>query len=596
MSDIPGPGALQRPLIKVAGAALSPELSLELVDCRVEKALNRPAKATLRFNDEEYKLIDATQFEIGKEIQVGFRGDNGEVVTFVFVGEIISIGLEMGPNDEPVLMLTAYDASYKLGRSSVAKAWVKQTYSDILKSMCGTAGLTFKGDAMPQMFEHVLQTMDNAAMLDFIVGRTGTAWYVDEKQLCVVKPEVGTAAATVEMRKDMRKFRAVASATDAAQEVTVRGWDAKSKVAVVGKSGTATKLSDTTMQSGARGKATSNYASKRSTLGARAMSVKEAETIAAALSDRSASDELIVRGETDGNPIIDIDKTLNVKGVGTKLSGKYYVTAVEHVFTTRDFRTRFTSGNVAPAHLVDLLGGGSGPAQWYARGPVVGVVTEVGEGEFIGKVKVKLPSQDANLVTDWARLVSLGAGPNRGLLLKPHINDEVLVMFEDGDTRRPVVLGGLWNGKDKLAGPPLIKSGEPQEWLLKSRLGHTITVRDGAEPAKQNVEIALKDQSIKLYLGMDKVELIGLQGKTMQLKVGDASITFTANGDIDIKATKINLTATADLTLKGVNLKANADVAVAIKGGAGGVEVGGLKVKIAGDTMTEISGGIVKIN
>ncbi len=595
MTDMPGPGALQRPLIKVAGTALSPELSLELVDCRVEKALNRPAKATLRFNDEEYKLIDATQFEIGKEIQVGFRGDNGEVITFVFVGEIISIGLEMGPNDEPVLMLTAYDASYKLGRSSVAKAWVKQTYSDILKSMCGTAGLSFQGDTLPQVFEHVLQTMDNGAMLQFIVGQTGTAWYVDEKKLHVVKPALGSPVATVEMRKDMRRFRAVASATDAAQEVTVRGWDAKSKVAVVGKSGTATKLSDTAMQTGARGKATSNYASKRSTLATRAMSVKEAETIAAALSNRSASDELIVRGETDGNPVIDVDKTLDVKGVGTKLSGKYYITAVEHVFTSRDFRTRFTSGNVQPAHLVDLLGGGSGPAQWQARGPVVGVVTEVGEGEFIGKVKVKLPSQDDQLVTDWARLVSLGAGAGRGLLLKPHINDEVLLMFEDGDTRRPVVLGGVWNGKDKLAGPPLIKSGEPQEWLLKSRLGHTITLRDGAQPAEQNVEIALKDQSIKLYLGMDKVELIGLQGKTMQLKVGDASITFTANGDIEVKANKIKLTATADLAVKGMKVTMDADATIAIKGG-GGVDVGGPKVKIAGDGMTEISGGIVKIN
>ena len=31
----------------------------------------------------------------------------------------------------------------------------------------------------------------------------------------------------------------------------------------------------------------------------------------------------------------------------------------------------------------------------------------------------------------------------------PSINDEVLVMFEDGDLRRPVVLGAMWNGKDK---------------------------------------------------------------------------------------------------------------------------------------------------
>ena len=33
------------------------------------------------------------------------------------------------------------------------------------------------------------------------------------------------------------------------------------------------------------------------------------------------------------------------------------------------------------------------------------------------------------------------------------INDEVVVAFEHGDTRRPIVVGFLYNGRDKPPGP-----------------------------------------------------------------------------------------------------------------------------------------------
>ena len=51
----------------------------------------------------------------------------------------------------------------------------------------------------------------------------------------------------------------------------------------------------------------------------------------------------------------------------------------------------------------------------------------------------------------WARLATLMGGNNRGSWFIPDVDDEVLVVFEGGDPRRPYVIGGLWNGTRRAA-------------------------------------------------------------------------------------------------------------------------------------------------
>jgi uncharacterized protein involved in type VI secretion and phage assembly len=72
----------------------------------------------------------------------------------------------------------------------------------------------------------------------------------------------------------------------------------------------------------------------------------------------------------------------------------------------------------------------------------------------------------------------IGAGKNRGWFFIPEKNDEVLVMFEHGDINRPLVVGSLWNGKDK---PPDKNPGGNPRRVIKSRLGSKITFDDDKE-------------------------------------------------------------------------------------------------------------------
>src|SRR3569623_2359158 len=107
--------------------------------------------------------------------------------------------------------------------------------------------------------------------------------------------------------------------------------------------------------------------------------------------------------------------------------------------------------------------------------PVIARVTDNKDPSKLGRVKVKYPVVSQQDTSHWAPIIMLGAGKNRGWYFIPEIDDEVLVLFEHGDFTRPLVVGALWNGKDK---PPDKNPGKNPRRLIKSRQGTKITFVD----------------------------------------------------------------------------------------------------------------------
>jgi uncharacterized protein involved in type VI secretion and phage assembly len=96
-------------------------------------------------------------------------------------------------------------------------------------------------------------------------------------------------------------------------------------------------------------------------------------------------------------------------------------------------------------------------------GVVTGIVRDIRDPLGQGRVKVDFPwlAEQADTVTMeseedrahsfWARIACLMAGKKRGSYFIPEVDDEVLVAFEHGDRSRPIVLGGLWTVRGKIA-------------------------------------------------------------------------------------------------------------------------------------------------
>jgi uncharacterized protein involved in type VI secretion and phage assembly len=184
------------------------------------------------------------------------------------------------------------------------------------------------------------------------------------------------------------------------------------------------------------------------------------------------------------------------------------------------------------------------PAGWGGRwyGVMPALVIDIKDPDNQGRVKVTLPwSVDArgSRYESWARLATLMGGNNRGSWFVPDVDDEVLVAFEQGDPRRPYVLGGLWNGRDR-APEAMDGAGNNYRKVLRSRNGVTVTLDDQDGQEKLLLETP-GGQKITLKDGPGAVEVMDSNGNSVKLET--AGITVNASARVTISASQVSVSA-----------------------------------------------------
>jgi phage protein D len=594
------------PTIKVRGAGIPLERYTDLLDIRVSQSVSIPSQATVRFSDPDYTLIDGNTFAVADEIEVLFANQFG-TPTPVFKGEIVSIGTDQNAQraDSCELVITAFDRSHRLGSTTRVRTFQRMTYRDVLSTIAGEEGLSLEADVGEVVFDYLIQTTSDYAFLNEIAFRTGSEWRIDDRQLKVA-PRATSAAVSVEYGEDLRRLKTRYTAANETPKVTVRSWDPRSKSVITGQSNVGTARANSanagTAPLGTTGRQKARQivgTTGHATASVVANSTDEAQQLADALGARLATSDLSARGECIGNPDIRAGGMVEIKNAGTRLSGTYYVTAVEHAFgRDTDMTTTFTCGGLEPTSIVDLLGSGDPSVAGFGRiGFTIGIVTNNQDPDGLGRVRVKFPALSESEESWWARVVTPGGGAQAGLSFMPQINDEVLVGFEHGDLRRAYVLGGLWGPS---ARPPwnhdtYIAQNKVIEWGLRTAAGHTMAIRGGESPNEKHFKVTLADGT-KLYVGSDKVEVV-TNSKSIELKSGErASVLLSDQGDVTVRGVNVTIEATSKLTLKGVNVDAKANASLAAEGGATLALKGGATAKLEADGITEVKGSLLKLN
>lgn len=143
--------------------------------------------------------------------------------------------------------------------------------------------------------------------------------------------------------------------------------------------------------------------------------------------------------------------------------------------------------------------------------------------------------QDAPL---WARVVCPFAGADRGAFFMPDVDDEVMVVFVQGDPRHPLVVGGLWNGAN--AAPASLSGGTNQHKRIRSKNGVVVTLDDQQGQEKLVLETPA-GQKVTLSDGPGRVRIEDSNGNSVVLE--SSGITITAAAQVKVEAANVKVSA-----------------------------------------------------
>ena len=570
-----------------------------LLSCTVETTLNLPDMCLLRLHDTAFRWIDSPVFREGVGLQVDVTWEGGAAAT-LFRGEIVGLEMDLDAHHLPTISVRAYDRSHRLQRGRYSRTFVQMTDADIVQKIGQEAGFTVTATATPIVHDWLMQNnQTNWEFLSDCAVRCGFRLFLKgERELYFAPIDYTTQSTPLEWGKDLIRFRPRVSTAQQVDEVIVRGWDDKTKAPIIGKSQTAKGVPETggggPVQGGVVAHQTWGTA-RHHLVDHPVRSQNEADVLAQSLCDALGSTFLEAEGTASGKATLQPGTWVEIKNIGQRFSGKYFVTTARHVYGAPQkggggggsdgYQTSFqVTGKQPPILLALLAPRAAGVRSGGALGGniVVGIVTDNNDPEGMGRVKVEYPWLTDGHTSSWARVVSPMAGKGRGFHCLPEIGDEVLVAFEHGAITHPYLLGALWNGKDSTIEPnsASISGGQVNRRMLKTRIGHTLLLDD--TDGKGGVEIRTNGGRVVTVSDADqKITVSDKLGNSLTVNTGDNSISLSCNGNFDVTAKgKVSITG-----LLGVSVTSPAMT-----------NVTGSVVSVTGAAAVNVVGALVTIN
>jgi len=573
-----GPTYLARYRLTIDGQDAPEALLQDIEEIVVESSLYRAAQFTLVINNDYFSGAKAGSdpweysnlLTIGKKVAIGFSSVKTNASEFAegseqtaIDAEVTAVEADFNEQSQATIVIRGCDVSHRLYRGRFNRSFQNKKDSDIVKDIArevgiaegkidetgGPYGYNDINDADGYVFQH---NQTNIEFLRLLAARQGFELWVQARKLNFRKPTANETFA-LEWLQDIQRFRARASSGEQVSEVELRAWDYNRKQTFITTKATSHLITSTQFGTGRQTSSAFDGQPRSPALPVTNQvfySQAEGDAIAQSLCDEMARDFIRVEATATGDPNLCPGKAIALSGMGS-YSGTYYLTRVSHRFVRGKYETDFSVGGIRGDELGAFL---PGPEQGVGTTPKIGIVTNNKDPNKLGRVRVKFPTLTEDHESYWARVVSLGAGPERGWDVLPEINDEVLVLFEEGDIHRPFIVGGLWNGKDK---PPTsvedsVVDGKVRLRTLRTRTGHLLQfVEEDKDDRKKGVYLkTVFGHQIQMNDTEDKITISTPKGYTFVLDEKNKEIEVKTAGDrsmlLDDKQMKLAIVGSAN--------------------------------------------------
>lgn len=539
----------------------------------------------------EITITDSDDFNPGNkiEIQAGYVG--GET-TSIFKGIIVKHSVMLDTERHYSFSISCKHEAVKMTYNETERYFDQKTDDAAINSIMSDYGITCSVGSCSEQYESSFQKLSTD--WDFILSRAefnGFITTMDSDSMKIDAPEVsGSPVLTIEAGISLKSFEGTLNAEFQPSGVKASAWDAKT-LALINASATEPSVNS-------QGSiAPKDLPSKLSQTDLNLTSVTPMTTG----SLKKWADSILLRKRLNafkgsvsyfGNPLAKTGSIIEIKGVGTKLSGEAFVSAVTHTIDQENWNTTVAFG-LENSLIYQSHGFSYPPAMGQLpamQGLQLATVKQIDQDtESLYRIQLEIPSGSATPNTTWARMTHQYASNKSGYFFLPEVGDEVVLGFLDSDTRFPVILGSLYNGKNAAPYTPDAKNN------IKAIVTKT-NMKIEFDEEKKNISVLTPgNNSIIISDDGKSIELKDQNSNSIKLStdgiVIDSAkdIKISAKGNIDMSAVaKINASATQDLVLSGLNVNATAQVGLTAKGNA--------TAELSAAGQTTVKGAIVMIN
>lgn len=279
------------------------------------------------------------------KLEIGYRG--GAPVSFL--GLITAVSPSFPTSGTPTLTVRGQGFFKKLMQQSDARSFRDKKDSEIAQEIAQLVKLDCKSD--PTGVTYPLVTSETGTYSDFLkkrAERIGYEFAVTEKTLLFLKPGYITTKKgpdlTLEWGRDLKSFTPTLSTYKKITHVKVRASQTscgRGKEPVEGSAGPGDE----------RGKLGTKTASQiaEEVAGKNEIiaddhdvtSAQEAKEVAVAKLEASSLEFITGSGACNGNPQLRARSLIEIKGIGKRFSGNYYVTSATHTIDSSGYYTTF---------------------------------------------------------------------------------------------------------------------------------------------------------------------------------------------------------------------------------------------------------------